>query len=120
MTQSPLGAIAAAGMPSSGLPAIGAQALPADVRAAGKDAQQQYRTALSFENVLMAQLTKTMQSTADPVLDPESDDDSAAAPSAAGGAYSQMLPGVMADALTAGGGIGIAREVYDALRTGRK
>ena len=104
----------------SGLPLIAAGALPADVRAAGTGAQQEYRTALSFERVLLARLTQSLQSTATPTADDDSTGDDGGGDSsglsAAGGAYRDMLPGVMADALTANGGIGIARSLYDASR----
>jgi Rod binding domain-containing protein len=96
--------------PISGLPGIApaAAALPAEVREAGPAAQQEYRTALAFERVLLAQLTESLQSTAS-----GSDDEQGGA----GGAYREMLPGAMADALVAGGGTGLASDLYRALRT---
>jgi Rod binding domain-containing protein len=82
--------------------------LPADVRAAGPDAQQEYRTALAFERVLIGQLTKAMQAT----IGGEDD-----AGGAATRAYKEMLPDTMADALVAGGGIGLSSDLVRALRT---
>jgi Rod binding domain-containing protein len=84
--------------------------LPAEVSAAGADAQKQYRTALAFERVLAGQLTKAMQAT----VGGEDDD----AGGAATKTYRDMLPGTMADALVAGGGIGLASDLVRALRTG--
>jgi Rod binding domain-containing protein len=93
--------------PLSAPPSVPAGApLPADVRAAGPGAQQEYRAALAFERVLLAQLTESLQSTA-----------GSAEEGGAGGAYRQMLPGAMADALVAGGGTGLADDLYRALRT---
>ena len=82
--------------------------LPADVRAAGPGAQQEYRTALAFERVLISQLTKAMQATVG-----GEDDDSGAATKT----YRDMLPGTMADALVSNGGTGLAHDLYRALRT---
>ena len=81
--------------------------LPADVRAAGTGAQQEYRTALAFERVLISQLTKAMQAT---VGDEEGGD-------AGTKAYHDMLPDTMADALVSNGGTGLAHDLYRALRT---
>ena len=81
--------------------------LPADVRAAGPGAQQEYRTALAFERVLISQLTKAMQATVG------GDDEG----SAATRSYRDMLPDTMADALVANGGIGLASDLVRSLRT---
>jgi Rod binding domain-containing protein len=81
--------------------------LPADVRAAGTGAQQEYRTALAFERVLLSQLTKAMQAT---VGGEEGGD-------AGTKAYRDMLPDTMADALVSNGGTGLAHDLYRALRT---
>ena len=81
--------------------------LPADVRAAGTGAQQEYRTALAFERVLISQLTKAMQAT----VGGEDDGDAGAK------AYRDMLPDTMADALVSNGGTGLAHDLYRALRT---
>jgi Rod binding domain-containing protein len=83
--------------------------LPPDVRAGGADAEQSYRTALAFERVLLGQLTKAMQATV-----PGEDDDATAATKS----YRDMLPDTMADALSASGGIGLADNLYRALKTG--
>ncbi|HTN25588.1 MAG TPA: rod-binding protein [Solirubrobacteraceae bacterium] len=83
--------------------------LPADVRAGGAAAEKEYRTALAFERVLLGQLTKAMQATV-----PGEDDDATAATKT----YRDMLPDTMADALSAGGGIGLADNLYRSLKTG--
>ncbi|MEY2516104.1 MAG: hypothetical protein QOJ89_3462 [bacterium] len=91
---------------SGALPPLAPGAVPASVRAAGADAERSYRTALAFERMLLSQVTKAMQATA------EGDGE----PSAATSAYMQMLPETMADSLTAGGGIGLADDLVRALR----
>jgi Rod binding domain-containing protein len=93
----------------SGLPPLPAgTVLPADVRNASPDEQRTYRTAMAFERVLIGQLTTAMQSTV-----PGDDDDASAATKS----YREMLPGTMADALTAGGGIGLAADLARSLKT---
>ena len=87
-------------------------ALPPEIRAAGAGAQQEYRAALSFERVLLGQLTKAMQATVPT-------DDADGGTSAATKTYKDMLPDKMADAVLAGGGIGLASDLVRALRTGR-
>lgn len=76
-------------------------------RSASAGAQQEQRAAQAFERLLLGQLTRAMQATV------ARDDDG----SAATRVYSDMLPDVMADALSAGGGIGLSRELVRALRT---
>jgi Rod binding domain-containing protein len=83
--------------------------LPREVRAAGAGVQEEYRSALAFERVLLGQLTKAMQAT----VAPEGEG------SAATQAYKDTLPDTMADALVAGGGIGLASDLVRALRTGQ-
>ncbi len=84
-------------------------ALSAGVRAAGPEAQKDLRTALAFERMLLGQLTKAMQATV-----PGEDDDAGAATKT----YRDMLPDTMADALVAGGGIGLAADLARSLKTG--
>ena len=95
-------------IPPVALPPLAAgTVLPADVRAAGPGAQQEYRTALAFERVLISQLTKAMQAT----VGGEEDGDAGTK------AYRDMLPDTMADALVSNGGTGLAHDLYRALRT---
>lgn len=84
--------------------------VPREIRAAGVGAQQEYRSALAFERVLLGQLTKAMQATAST----EGEGEGASATTAA---YKNMLPDTMADALVASGGIGLASDLVRALRT---
>ena len=81
--------------------------LPPEIRAAGTGAQQEYRSALAFERVLLGQLAKAMQATV------AQDGDGSAATQT----YKDMLPDTMADALVAGGGIGLASDLVRSLRT---
>lgn len=95
-------------MSAPATPVAGAP-LPPEIRAAGKRAQDEYRSALAFERVLLGHVTRTMQST---IGAPEG----ASAPTEA---YENMLPDAIADAVIAGGGIGLASDLVRALRTER-
>ncbi|MEA2270931.1 MAG: hypothetical protein QOF29_3666 [bacterium] len=94
----------------------GATAIPADVRAAGPEAQETYRSALAFERVLVGELTKTMSGGA--AGETGGDDGEAQGESAATSAYRDMLPGIMADSVTSAGGLGLAHDLYLAMRSG--
>jgi Rod binding domain-containing protein len=106
-------------MAAAGLPPIDAALLPADVRRAGPKAEQAYETALSFESVLTDQLTQSLTSAlagsgsgTDGSGDDDPGDDST---DAATELTSQMLPDALTQSLTAAGGLGLARQLYDAL-----
>ena len=62
------------------------------------------RAALGFERMLLVQLTQQLAKSAEP------QDEASSASSAA---YRDLLPGAMADALVAGGGIGLAGALAD-------
>ena len=70
---------------------------------AAKDAQAAKQTE-GFERMLLGQLTKELVETAMP------DDPEAAA---ATGAYKQMLPDALTEALMSGGGIGLAKQLAE-------
>ena len=92
-------------------------ALPADVRKAGKDSEQLYRVALGFERTLLEQLTKTM--TKDMTGGDGGDDsgDGGSGASAATSAYTDMLPGQLADSVTNAGGVGLAHDLWLSMRS---
>ena len=60
------------------------------------------RAGLAFERMLLVQLTQQLARTAEP----EGEESSAAT-----GAYRDLLPGALADAIVAGGGIGLAQHL---------
>ena len=77
--------------------AIGGGAMPLPAGSAPRtDAE---RAGLAFERMLLVQLTQQLAKTAEPEGETSS---------AASAAYRDLLPGAMADALIAGGGIGLA------------
>jgi Rod binding domain-containing protein len=61
------------------------------------------RAGLAFERMLLVQLTQQLARTAEP----EGESSSAAT-----AAYRDLLPGALADAMVAGGGIGLAASVF--------
>ena len=95
--------------------------IPADVRKAGKDAEQTYRVALGFERTLLEQLTKSMAKDMVGMDSSDSDSDSGdgenSGPSAATSAYTDMLPGTLADSVTSAGGLGLAHDLWLSMRS---
>lgn len=83
--------------------------LPANVRDASPQRQEDYRAALSFERSLLAELTKQLNKTT------WSEDEDV---SAATKAHREQLPGILADALVGAGGIGIAATVFASTDSG--
>jgi Rod binding domain-containing protein len=75
-------------------------ALPADVRKGSEADQQSYKAALGFEQLLVRQLVGTMTQDG-----PLSD-----------GPYAQTMQDSFSDALEAGGGLGLARTMFEQMR----
>ena len=94
---------------SAAMPPIDNAFLPADVRNGTKERRQQYDAALSFERQLVGELTKQLSKTAQPADGSQS--------SAATQTYRDMLPGAMADAVMAEGGLGLAQQIDQAMST---
>jgi Rod binding domain-containing protein len=92
--------------------------IPADVRKTGKDGEQLYRVALGFERTLVEQLTKSMSK--DMVgmdADDSGDGSGDSGASAATSAYTDMLPGTLADSVTSAGGLGLAHDLWLSMRS---
>jgi Rod binding domain-containing protein len=106
--------------PLSSLPVVPNTVLPADVRNGSDKDKQTYQAALGFERQLLTQLTEAMVATTQDGQDSsDSSDDSDAgfgSSDAVTQAYNQMLPDQLADGLIAGGGTGLAENLYRALR----
>jgi Rod binding domain-containing protein len=94
----------------SALPPIDQASLPADIRKGTAEEKKAYTAALGFERMLLGELTKQMAETAKPA---DGDDDTK---DAASSMYMQMLPDQLADAVTRNGGIGLARNLYNATK----
>ena len=86
------------------LPPIDITLLPADVRQAGPEAEKLYAAALQFEGMLVQQISTQMFAAA------QSDQEGGSGP------YGAMLPQALADGITAGGGLGLAPELYRSFR----
>jgi hypothetical protein len=110
--------------PLGSLPVVPETALPADVRHGSEKDKQTYQAALGFERELLTQLTQAMVGTTDSGDNSSSSDGSSDSTDASSGqssdpaiqAYNQMLPDQLAGALIAGGGTGLAANLYQALR----
>jgi Rod binding domain-containing protein len=86
--------------------------LPPDVRKAGPAAERLYSGALAFEQQLTQQLTQSLADSADSLGGGDGEDSGDATTSM----YKQMLPDAMSQGITAAGGLGLARVIYDQLR----
>ena len=86
--------------------------LPPDVRTAGPAAQQLYAGALAFEQQLTQQLTQSLADSAQAAGESDDEDSGDSTTSM----YKQMLPDAMSQGVTAAGGLGLARVLYDQLR----
>jgi Rod binding domain-containing protein len=93
--------------------------IPADVRKAGKDGEQLYRVALGFERTLLEQLTKSMSKDMVGMDSSSADggDSEDSGTSAATSAYTDMLPGTLADSVTGAGGLGLAHDLWLSMRS---
>jgi Rod binding domain-containing protein len=103
---------------TGGLPPINAANEPAAIRNGDADAKKAYQVGLSFEQVLVDQLTQELASTATDSSDGSSDgsDDSSGASGLMGGdaassAYATMLPQTLTSSIMSGGGTGIALQI---------
>lgn len=111
--------------PLSSLPIVPDTSLPSDVRTGTTQDKQTYQAALGFERQLLEQLTQSMVDTTQDGSDSSddtddgSDDSSMGTSDAVTQSYNQMLPGQLADALIAGGGTGLAENLYRALQQGQ-
>ena len=90
---------------TSASPAVAQAVLPASLRDATTERKDAFRQALAFERVLLGQMTESMMKTTG-----GDDKDTPAAVKA----MKDNLPGLLADALTVSGGIGLATQL-DAL-----
>jgi Rod binding domain-containing protein len=93
-------------------------AIPADVRKAGDASEKLYRVALGFERTLLEQLTKSMSKDMVGMDSGDSEDGSeGSGGSAATSAYTDMLPGTLADSVTNAGGLGLAHDLWLSMRS---
>ncbi len=89
-------------MTLAGLPPIDRSLLPADVRTAPQARQDAYTGALGFERLLVQPLTESRGATSRDALGGDSP-------------YASLLPEAMADGVMASGGLGLARQLADAI-----
>jgi hypothetical protein len=81
---------------------VATSALPADVRAAGPQAQKDYKSALGFEQMLVGQLVKEMTPKEGPMGE---------------GPYASTMQDSLTTALMGGQGLGLARQLYKEMQS---
>jgi Rod binding domain-containing protein len=91
------------------LPPIASNLLPPEIRNGSAQDRKTYTAALGFERMLVEQLAKAMNATAQ-------DDSSDEGADAATTTYKDLLPGALADGIIAGGGLGLASRLTPSLK----
>jgi Rod binding domain-containing protein len=91
---------------SGGLPPIDQALLPADIRTAAPARRDAYTAALGFERLLVQQLTQSLARSTGEALGGNSP-------------YASLLPDALADGVMGGGGLGLARQLTDAIAPAR-
>lgn len=99
-----------------GLPLVDESVLPAQVRLGGAEDRKLYATALAFERVLVQQLLEAMTRASESVAS-DGEEGQGAAQSAS--LSREMLSSALADGIAAGGGLGLAPDLFEALRRDR-
>ena len=110
----------------SNIPPIDSAALPPEVRNGTPEDRQLYSVALGFERMLVEQLTQQLTDSAslsssdgDGSDSEDGSDSSDSGDSFGAGSasiFTDQLPGAFADAITNGGGLGLAAELYQAIK----
>lgn len=89
-------------MSFSALPPVDATTLPADIRDAAPARREAYTAALGFEQMLVQQLTRQLAESARSAMGGDSP-------------YASMMPTAMSDGIMDAGGLGLARQLTDAI-----
>jgi Rod binding domain-containing protein len=82
--------------------------IPADVRKAGKEAQETYRAAVGFEQMLVKQLTETLTKSS---AFGGGEDGEGGAPAG----YKDLLSDNLSGAIARAGGLGVAQAMYKSI-----
>lgn len=119
-------ALSLAGL-TSGLPAINQADIPANIRNGNAKAKEAYTEGLEFEQVLVQQLAQQLASTAgmdsSSATDSDGSDGSGGDDSSSGllggdssaSEYSSLIPQALTNSIMAGGGLGVASEIAQAI-----
>ena len=92
------------------LPPISSAVLPAEVRNGTAQDKKDYQSAVSFEQMLVGQLVKSMAGSAGGGdSDPDADGTTNAL---ADGPYASQMQDALTAALTSGSGLGLASQIY--------
>jgi Rod binding domain-containing protein len=99
--------------PTTALPALDEASLPREVRDGTVDDRKLYATALGFERILVEALAENMTQTTSFLSEDEDSEDG----SGSGLSFmKEQLPTTLASAVTGGGGLGLALELYRGMK----
>lgn len=103
----------------SGLPPVDQAQLPADVRDASPARRSAYEAGLGFEQLLVQQLSQSLvDSTGDGTDDGSGGGTDAASGIGGGSPYASLLPDALDQGVMGAGGLGLARQLMDAIAPG--
>jgi hypothetical protein len=88
---------------TTGLPPIDRAQLPQDIRTAAPARRDAYEAGLGFERLLLQQLSQSLTSSTRDALGGDSP-------------YASLLPDALADGVMSTGGLGLARQLADAIQ----
>lgn len=100
------------------IPPVDAAALPPEVREGTAQDRELYATALGFERMLVEELTRQMTDSLAALDggDGEDDHDDGGLSLSSASLLTDQLPSTLADAIASGGGLGLALDLWRALR----
>ncbi|HKG04442.1 MAG TPA: hypothetical protein VKB03_14790 [Conexibacter sp.] len=87
----------------AGLPPIDQSLLPADIRTAAPARKDAYEAGLGFERLLVQQLSQSLTDSARDAMGGDSP-------------YASLLPDALTDGVMGSGGLGLARQMADAIQ----
>jgi Rod binding domain-containing protein len=97
--------------PTTALPAVDEASLPREVREGNVDDRKLYATALGFERILIEALAENMTQTTSLLSEDEDSEEGSGL-----SFLKEQLPTTLAGAVTSGGGLGLALELYRGMK----
>jgi hypothetical protein len=98
------------------LPAVDPAVLPPEVRNGTAEDRKLYTAALAFERLLVEKITSELADSGSLLGDDEDNEDEDGGSGSSSSVLQERLPGLLADSLATGGGLGVAAEIYRAVK----
>jgi hypothetical protein len=98
------------------LPSVDPAVLPPEVRNGTAEDRKLYTAALAFERMLVEKITSELADAGSLLGDDEDDEGDGGGSGSSSSVLQERLPGLLADSLASGGGLGVAAEIYQAVK----